>query len=246
MKNDSNLIKDVEKLRQEVELTKRKKIFYDNLKKRVPLFGISISIIFFILFLIFEMNLLAIIGIFYLAIAILYPLTNIGKSVELEIDALQSEISLRSTGTDAIEERAERLFKSHEIDLKRYYDLALKQNNSIFLTGIFCLILGFVIIGITIYEIRYFKVTRVHSFNHEVLISIIGCVSSIMTNFIAVVYLKMYSDTLTSFTSFHQKLVSTNHLHFANFLSSKIDDPIKKNDTLKSLCEKIIDNLNKE
>lgn len=232
---------EVEKLRQQVELTKKKKLFFDNLKKAVPIIGFTISAALFIMYYIFESKPLAIIGSFYLVVAIAYPLTNVGKSIELEIDALQSEISLKSTGTDATEERAERLFKSHEIDLKRYYDLALKQNSSIFIAGLICLILGFVFIGLTISFLYYNQKTEIEI---QLLIGIIGSLGSLMTNFIALVYLRMYSNTLKSFSAFHKKLVSTNHLHFSNFLISKISDSKIKNEALKGLSEKIVENLN--
>lgn len=233
----------IEKLRQEIGIAKRKKIFYDKVRKTVPVTGIVVFIILTSIYFILDHKypLALIIGIFYLVIAIVYPLTDFGKSIALEIEALESEISLKFTGSDAIEERAERLFKSHEIDLRKYYNQSLKQSNLIFLVGIFCIIVGFAFIAIIIYIVYYS--TNSKPFEEKLLIGILGALSGVLTNFIGIIYLKMFSETLTSFTIFHNKLVSTNHLHFANFLISKIHEQTIRDETIKSICEKISENI---
>ncbi len=235
-------INEIDRLRQDIEIIKRKKYFFDNLRKMVPITGIIVFLVLTILYIYFDHKypLILIIGIFYLVIAIIFPLVDLGKSIELEIDALQSEISLKSVGVDAIQERAERLFKAHEIDLKKYYNLALKQNNSIFIVGLVCIMIGFVFIGFTIYII--FWSAKILPFHLQILIGILGALSGILTNFIAIVYLKMFSETLGSFTTFHNKLVATNHLHFTNFLVSKIEDINMRNETIKLICERISEN----
>jgi hypothetical protein len=53
--------------------------------------------------------------------------------------------------------------------------------------------------------------------------AIITGLGGVLANFIAVIYLRMYSATVTSVGGFHQRLVTTHHLHFGNFLTAKIE-----------------------
>jgi len=181
-------------------------------------------------------------GIIYLAISILYPIFDLGESIAIEIEALQSDLSLGVTGNEALEQRAERLFKSHEIGLRRFYDQALKQSNVIFITGIICLLFGFSFLGYSFYYIINLKSIKEPTtiFYEKILISSLGIASGILTNFVAVLYLKMYERTIRSMTSFHGKLVTTNHLHFANFLIAKISDKKVMDESLREIATKII------
>ncbi|MEL6718993.1 MAG: hypothetical protein AAFP82_09780 [Bacteroidota bacterium] len=185
------------------------------------------------------------IGVFYLLIAIIFPSFKIGKSLNTEIDSLQSELMLGLTSSDAVEERAERLFKSHEIDLKKYYDQALSHSASIFFAGIICLGIGFAFIGASIFIITKsnFHESMIAMEKYDkILVAILGTVSGILTNFIGAIFLKMYSETIKSLRTFHEKLVSTNHLHFSNFLISKIENKRLRENTLKEISILIANN----
>ena len=238
MTDNSN---DIENLRADVENAKRRKLFYDKLRKSVPLIGVTISISMMTVYYFYNEPIILGIGIFYFIVAITYPMFELGKSVNTEVEALESEISLRTTGSDAIELRAERLFKAHEIELRRYYAQSLKQNNIIFIVGVFCILAGFGFIALSFILIG--GQSHDDNFNQKVLISVLGISSGILTNFVAIIYLKIFSNTLKAFTTFHNKLVSTNHLHFVNFLVSKIGDQDTRNQSLKVLSDKIADKI---
>lgn len=241
---EKNLPEGVDKDLKEIEVLRSRKNFYDRLRTGVPPFGFVLSFILFLIYYYtsYQYQFVLGLGLFYFAIAILYPAFDLGESISIEIEALESKISLGAKGSEAIEQRAERLFRSHEIGLRRFYDQALKQSNVIFIAGIICLVFGFCFMGYTFYYIIKAKPTTEQDllFNEKILISSLGILSGVLTNFVAVLYIKMYERTIRSLTTFHDRLVTTNHLHFANFLVSKISDKKIFDDTLKELSLKII------
>ena len=68
-----------------------------------------------------------------------------------DIQDAEGEKDLLTIAADPMQQRAEKLFKLHQLELKKYYDQTLKHSIRIFAVGIVCLLLGFVIIGVTIY-----------------------------------------------------------------------------------------------
>lgn len=153
-------------------------------------------------------------------ILLLYPvMVLIDRSTQFDdqIADIKTEMDLLRIGTDSLELRAEKQFTAHQVELKRYYDQSLNQSKWIFWVGILCLVAGMIIIVITL----LFVFQSSHS-NNNIIIAITGGVTSILTNFVAVIFLKMYSETVKSLNIFHERLVTTHHLHFGNFLTSKI------------------------
>jgi hypothetical protein len=132
-----------------------------------------------------------------------------------------NELDLRRIETDQGEARAQKLFQSHAFEIKRYYDQALRQGRSIYYVGIVCIGLGFAVIGAA-----FALVSSADSkdLSGQIIVGALGSIGAILANFIAVVYLKMFSETVQALTGFHQRLVITHHLHFGNFLASKIKD----------------------
>ena len=136
---------------------------------------------------------------------------------EIEIRQTEDELDLINSQASSIELDAQKLFKLHQLELNKYYDQTLRQSKWIFWAGLFCLFLGFGVIGLTIGF-----VSRNPSQDGKAAVAILGGVGAILSNFIGVVYLKMHSETVGSLTEFHNRLVKTHYLHFGNFLLAKI------------------------
>jgi Cyanobacterial TRADD-N associated 2-Transmembrane domain len=145
------------------------------------------------------------------------------RIAELDDDIREAgnELDLRRIETDQGEARAQKLFQSHAFEIKRYYDQALRQGRSIYYVGIVCIGLGFAVIAGA-----FALVSSADSkdLSGQIIVGALGAIGAILANFIAVVYLRMFSETVQALTSFHQRLVITHHLHFGNFLASKIKD----------------------
>jgi hypothetical protein len=162
-------------------------------------------------------------------------LVNVGQAKQ-DMEDVLSEMDLRNIGLEEREKRAQKLFQLHQRELKRYYDQSLAQGLWIFLVGIICLTLGFIVIGITLYEIF---INSSASVTDKIIIGVVGAISGILTNFIAAIYMKMFGDTVKSATEFHNRLVATHHLHFGNFLISKIDDNKLRDEALAEVSRAI-------
>jgi hypothetical protein len=160
---------------------------------------------------------------------------NVGQAKQ-DMEDILSEIDLKNIGLEEREKRAQKLFQLHQRELKRYYDQSLAQGLWIFLVGIVCLTLGFVVIAITLYEIFVNSSATVAD---KIIIGVVGAISGILTNFIAAIYMKMFGDTVKSATEFHNRLVATHHLHFGNFLISKIDDNKLRDEALAEVSRAI-------
>ncbi|MFU1885149.1 TRADD-N-associated membrane domain-containing protein [Bacillus wiedmannii] len=153
-----------------------------------------------------------------------------------ELQGVENELDLLSISHSSLEERSEKLFKHHHLELKRYYDENLKQSSWIFVVGIACILIGFAIIGITL----YFLITNSsNELENKIIVASVGAIGAILSNFIAVIYLKMHSEAVKSLTEFHNRFVNTHHFYFSNFLVSKIQNEDKREDALVELALKI-------
>jgi hypothetical protein len=151
----------------------------------------------------------------------------------LELQEIDNEIDLLDIKESSLEERAEKLFKQHHIELKKYYDQNLRQSSLLFKVGIGCICVGFIIVGITIFLIATNISKQIQT---QIVIAVVGAIGAILSNFIAAIYMKMHADTEKSLTQFHHRFVNTHHYHFANFLISKVKDSEKREQALVDLA----------
>lgn len=155
------------------------------------------------------------------------------RSIKEEIQDIRFEEELLRSEATPEESRAEELLRTHQYQLRRYYDLNLSQSFWVFAVGIFCIFLGVVVISITIYLIR---ISPAEDWQEKVILGVVGAVGSLMTNYIAAIYLKMHSTISNSLTSFHSALASTHKLFLANLFTSRIDDQEKRWEALSKLA----------
>ncbi|MEV6645848.1 hypothetical protein [Amycolatopsis sp. NPDC051371] len=145
----------------------------------------------------------------------------------------QQEI-VESLQDKELEPRAMKLFQVHSQQLKRYYDQALRQRGLIFLTGIFCIVAGFSVIAVAFVLLRTMDPAGALE---KILVAALGAIGGILGNFIAVVYLRMFTETVKSIGTFHDRLVATHHLYFANFLVSKVADDQGRDSAFRLIAE---------
>jgi hypothetical protein len=228
----------IDNLRADIEIAKRRREALGRLRWIVPLSAVIVAAAAIGGGAYFQNTAVEIFGAIYLIIGLIFPLLPFSSAVSTEIEAMESELALISTGVEATEQRAERLFRSHEIDVRRYYQQTLRHTNLIFITGLVCIGLGFAITGFSLYSILRTKSDGI-AFQEKILIASFGIAAGILSNFIAVIYLRMFSETLKSLTEFHQKLVSTNNLYFSNFLMTKILSQELRDRTLADIALRV-------
>jgi hypothetical protein len=172
----------------------------------------------------------------YAALALVFVLQFNSQVADLDLEArdIANELDLRRIATQDVESRAQKLFQSHSFELKRYYDQALQQGRTIYFVGFACLFLGFSIIGGSLWLVVE---SSDSGMSEQIIIGSLGAIGGILANYIAVVYLRMFSETIQATTGFHQRLVMTHHLHFGNFLVAKISDDDLREDALAAMAE---------
>jgi hypothetical protein len=142
------------------------------------------------------------------AVALIANRMMSARIAELDDDIREAgnELDLHRIETDQGEARAQKLFQSHAFEIKRYYDQALRQGRSIYYVGLICIFLGFAVIGAA-----FALVSQAGSkdLSGQVIVGTLGAIGGVLANFIAVVYLRMFSETVQALTSFHQRLVIT-------------------------------------
>lgn len=175
------------------------------------------------------------------------------RTVEEEIQDIEFEKDLLRLTTIPAESRAEKLLKINQYQLRRYYDLNLSQSSWIFAVGIMCILLGAGILGVTLYLIASPRLPgeslgleggsqpqEGFEFEEKIVLGFLGAVGTILTEYVAAIYLKMHSSITESLVAFHSKLVSINKLFLANLIASRIENSEKREDTFAKLALSII------
>jgi hypothetical protein len=156
------------------------------------------------------------------------------RTSELDLFDVDQELDLLSFFNANQEQRAERLFKIHQSELKKYYDITRRQSSWIFYVGVGCIALGFVVVVVALCLVAIQLPNA--QLSDKLVVGGLGAVGSLLSNFIAAIYLRMYTSTVTSLTEFHSRLVGTHHLHYAFFLAAKISDPKLRERTIADMA----------
>jgi hypothetical protein len=72
--------------------------------------------------------------------------------------------------------------------------------------------------------------------SEQIVLAALGAVGGILGNFVAVMYLNMFKETIKSIGAFHDRLVFTNHLHFANVVAAKVTNDDERNKVLVEMA----------
>jgi hypothetical protein len=155
-------------------------------------------------------------------------------TLELDLLDVEAQLDLLTYDPAQQEQRAERLFKLHQRELNKYYEITLRQSRWIFFVGVASILAGLFVIGGAIYVISVREPGA--GLNDKVVIAALAAVGSILSNFVAAIYLQMYSGTVKSLTEFHSRLVTTHHLHYGSFLAAKILDPPLRDRTIADMA----------
>ena len=167
-------------------------------------------------------------GVFVLGVSLTGLLRFRERVLNEQLQDKSFEEELLRSGASPEESRAEELLRMYQIQLRRYYDLNLTQNSWIFLIGILCIVLGVAVIAATFWRIA----NSTEPWQVKAVIGLVGTIGSLMTNYIAAVYLRMNSAITASLTTFHTTLASTHQLFLANLLISRIEEPKQRGDAL--------------
>lgn len=180
------------------------------------------------------------IGIYYL----IKPFLKSPKEEDIELQILEMEMAIPSGDSNfAVERRAEMRLRIHSNELRMYYSMILDQSGKIFNIGIAAMLIGFSIIGFTLYVLLKYRNTM--DFDEELLTAILGTVAGILSNFIAVIYLQMHAKTIECLREFHKRMVFTNNMYISNLMASKISNEKLRYRTYRDVAKLLVQDKGK-
>lgn len=153
-----------------------------------------------------------------------------------EIQSLDFQIDIQDDGVERREMRAERILRINDLQLRRYYDLNLRQNLWVFMLGILCMLLGVGLVGASLFLV----LTKAAGVEAQIITAALGAVGGLLTNYVAVIYLKMNSAVTDNLTRFHGRLMESQQLYLCNLLASRIADDKLRWDTLSKLSLRLV------
>jgi hypothetical protein len=153
-----------------------------------------------------------------------------------QITDLSNELDLLDLADDKREFRATKLLQVNQVDLRRYYDQTLRQGNQIFYVGLLCILIGFTVVGAAFWLVQG---DELKDLSDKIVVATLGAVSGILANFIAVIYLKMFTKTIESVGTFHERLALRDRLNFGNILAAKIGSDTARDATLHEMAVKL-------
>lgn len=119
------------------------------------------------------------------------------------------------------------------LQLQRYSDQALRQRAYIFGAGVFFMLAGLGAVGAA-FRLLYSREQL--NVSEKIVIAALGTVSGVLANFVAVLFLRMFSETIRSMVGFHNRLVVTHQMHFANVLAASISNLDLRDETLAKMA----------
>jgi hypothetical protein len=164
------------------------------------------------------------------------------RGMRQEIVDLYNEEDLLRIGSQSHEQKAQKLLKIQQLQLKRFYDQTLRQSSLIFAVGVVAMALGFAIIIATLFFVAQdIPATAAEPPDRELLgekvvIAVLGAAGGILTNFVGAMYIKMFSEIVQSVARSQSAIVTTSHLHLANLLAASIGDDTLRQKTLAELA----------
>jgi len=157
------------------------------------------------------------------------------KSLLNDLEEIALEEELSKIQGDANLKAAEKMLRASNFEVRRYYDLNLRQNRSVNSLGISCVLTGLVIM---VYALHVIKSTN--EMKAEVITAILGGLGTILANYVAAIYLKMNSSASEMMGAFHARLVVTQQLMLGNLIASRISDVTKQQETFAAMALKMV------
>ena len=152
--------------------------------------------------------------IFIISIYIAVGNRGISKQIKQIFEDLNYE------GVSENEKKAGELLNAQQLELAEYYTSIRHQHSMIFCVGIVCIFCGFAIIGVALLFIASLAGVTPFAFmdswvtekgssvlSEQIILGALGAISGILTNYIAIIYLGVYSKAVESLNRFHGRLV---------------------------------------
>jgi hypothetical protein len=115
-----------------------------------------------------------------------------------------------------------------------------------FWVGVLCIFFGAAILGGTIYAVFNLPESSDPKNQTKVILAVLGAIGSLLTNYVAAIYLKMHGAASRNLGQFHSRLVDTNHMYFSNVCASRIREDQLYEKTLSQIATNISESHRRE
>jgi hypothetical protein len=181
-----------------------------------------------------QSGLLVVTGFAYSFLSLMVGLFVSDRGRELDAKDLEDEIDLRQMGSASLEQKAHKLLKIQQSQLSRYLELILQQSRGIFVVGIGAMLVGVGVVMFTIWQTRTMGPDV--DVWQKAIVAVVGAIGAILTNYVAAIYLKMFSDIGSAVQKSISSLSQSTNLNFANVLIANITSEEARNETLKAVA----------
>src|SRR5262245_50912439 len=114
------------------------------------------------------------------------------RRAELDAKEIEDEIDLLQMKSASLEQKAHKLLRIQQGQLSRYLEVILQQSRGIFVVGVAAMLVGVGVVGFTIWETR--NMGPEADTIQKAIVAAVGAVGAILVNYVAAIYLKMFSD----------------------------------------------------
>jgi len=160
-------------------------------------------------------------------------LVDVRRAV-LDAKEIEDEIDLLQMKSASLEQKAHKLLRIQQGQLSRYLEVILQQSRGIFVVGVAAMLVGVGVVGFTIWETR--NMGPEADTIQKVIVAAVGAVGAILVNYVAAIYLKMFSDIGVAVQKSIGSLSQSTNVNFANVLVSNITTEEGRNEALKQIA----------
>lgn len=157
------------------------------------------------------------------------------RDIEQEIREVEFEIDLQQFERTQIETKAEKTLRLNDAQLQRYYSLNLSQNTWVFVVGIGCMLLGLTLVAATMYLV----INHAENLDSKIITATLGGVGTLLTSYVAAIFLKMHASATQHLGGFHSRLVDTHQILLASVVASRISDETLRERTFSELSLRV-------
>ncbi|WP_420787640.1 TRADD-N-associated membrane domain-containing protein [Shewanella chilikensis] len=157
------------------------------------------------------------------------------RDLEQEVREAEFEIDLQQFERTLIETKAEKTLRLNDAQLQRYYSLNLSQNTWVFVIGIGCMLSGLILVAATIYLV----INHAENLDSKIITATLGGIGTLLTSYVAAIFLKMHASATQHLGGFHSRLVDTHQILLASVVASRIGDEALREKTLSELSLKV-------
>jgi len=173
-------------------------------------------------------------GFLYSVLILMTAVVVSPRRFELDVKDMEDEIDLRQMKSASLEQKAHKLLRIQQSQLARYLDVILQQSRGIFVVGIAAMLVGVGVVVFTIWQTKHMR-PDVDTWQ-KAIVAVVGSIGAILTNYIAAIYLKMFSDIGAAVQKSVGSLSQSNNINFANVLAANITSEDARNETLKEIA----------